>query len=61
MFTRRPLATQRVAGSAFLGGSHAVEAISSPTDFIALTTLVEGGMYHLTVPSAVQWVPVQIE
>ena len=59
MFTRRPLATQRVAGSAFLGGRHAIEAISSPTDFIALTTLVEGGMYHLTVPSAVQSVQME--
>ncbi len=56
MLTRRPLAIQMVADSAFLEGDHAIEATSSPMDFIAFTTLLEGGMYHLTDPSAVQFV-----
>ena len=52
--TRRPEATQKVLGSlVFLDAIIAMEETSSPSDFTARTTLVDGRLYHRNEPSSV--------
>ena len=52
VLTQRPEADHTTFDSSFLVSCTAIDDISSPRDFIARATLVEGRLYHRTVPSS---------